>query len=365
MKAVCTQENLNKGLAIVSHIAGKNISLPILNNILIKARDGFLTLVGTNLDIGIKTKIRGKIESDGELTVQARLLTEYINLLSSQNITLIKKDNDIQIQTNEQNTVIKGQPADEYPIIPEVNETDGVLISKADFKQALDQVIFSASYDDTRPEISGVYIIVDNNKMFLVATDSYRLAEKQLEVSSSEYDHIDKIIPLRVLQEVLRVLGDKGDIKIYFSDNQVVFKMDETIIISRLIEGNYPDYKQIIPDGSKTKAEFNKNDLLKLVKAASLFTKTGINDILIEFEPKGEVKISAINTQLGENKSSMKADIKGEKNKIVFNYKYLVDGLQHMGSSKVELQITSPEIPAILKPVGSDDYMYLIMPIRQ
>ena len=366
MKFICTQENLLRGLNIVSHIAGKNINLPILNNILIKAEAGKINLSSTNLDIGINTAVRGKMETGGELTIQARLLTDYINLLAAgQNITIEKKENDLKLATETQETVMRGQAAEDYPIIPEMEEINEIGLSNQEFKQALGQVIFSASYDDTRPEISGVLFTLNDKQLIMAATDSYRLAEKKLKLGVKPGGDILKIIPLRVLQEVSRILEEEGEIKLYFNDNQVMFKTSDTKIISRLIEGNYPDYKQIIPTGYKTKINLDKNELIKLVKAASLFTKAGINDVLIDFNKKGQLEVSANNAQLGENKSKMMVAVEGESNKIVFNYKYLLDGLNNMPTKKITLEITSPEAPAVMRPAGEEGYLYLIMPIRQ
>ncbi|MFH1900004.1 MAG: DNA polymerase III subunit beta [Patescibacteria group bacterium] len=366
MKVICTQENLKKGLGIVSNIAGKNVSLPILNNILIKAKDGLLVFISTNLEIGIKTVVRGKIEKDGSLTVQAKLLNDYVNLLDNKNLELVKKESDLLIKNDGQETIIKGQEADEYPIVPEIEGVDGVVIKNKELKDALSQVVFSASYDDTRPELSGVLFNLDNDNITFAATDSYRLAEKSIKIlKQDKKETISKIIPLRVLQEVARILEEDGDTRLYFSDNQVIFKIAETVIISRLIEGNYPDYKQIIPESYLTKVEVDRIEIIKLIKTASLFSKTGINDVLLDFEKDGNINISAANVQLGENKSTVKADISGDKNNIVFNYKYLLDGLQNIASKKVILEMTSPDIPAILRPVNDDSYLYLIMPIRQ
>ena len=316
MKLKCTQENLIKGLNIVSHIAGKNVSLPILSNILLSVKDGMIFLISTNLDIGIKTLVRGKIEEEGELTVQAKLLTEYVSLLSLGNIELIKKENNLIIKTEMQKSVINGQAADEYPIIPEVKDVKGINLMAKDFKEVLSQVIFSAAYDDIRPELSGVLFSVDDESLVLVATDSYRLAEKKVEIDEKNEKQIktDKIIPLRVLHEILRILEENDKkIEIGFSNNQVVFRTGDTIIISRLIEANYPDYKEIIPKEWKTKAICDKNLLIRTIKTASLFSKTGINDVLLEFDKDKRVRISAANVQLGENKSSILAEIEGEK----------------------------------------------------
>ncbi|PIR05891.1 DNA polymerase III subunit beta [Candidatus Kuenenbacteria bacterium CG11_big_fil_rev_8_21_14_0_20_37_9] len=366
MKVICTQENLKKGLWIVSNIAGKNVSLPILNNILIRAENGMLVFISTNLEIGIKTIVRGKIEKTGSLAVQARLLNDYVGLLDNKNLELIKKENNLLIKNESQETIIIGQEADEYPIIPEIEDKEGVMIKNKELKEALSQVVFSASYNDTRPELSGVLFIFDGETIRFVATDSYRLAEKVIKLpQKNKKDVIFKIIPLRVLQEIMRILEEEGETKIYFSENQVVFRKAETVIISRLIEGNYPDYKQIIPETYLTKAEVERMEFIKLIKTASLFSRAGINDVLLEFDKTGKINISAANTQSGENKSIINTDIKGEKNSIVFNYKYLLDGLLNISSKRVFIEVTSADTPAILRPSQDDSYLYLIMPIRR
>lgn len=370
MKTICTQENLNKGLNIVSHIAGKNITLPILNNVLIQIKQGKFNLISTNLDIGIKTIIRGKVEEDGEITVPAKLFSEYVALLPTGNIELIKKDNDLVVKCGGgQESIIKGQEAEEYPIVPDMEEIKYFSLENKQFREAIAQVVFSASYDDIRPELSGVLFLCEGDKLIFVATDSYRLAEKAINTGkeSEKIGKIKKIVPLRVLQEILRILGDSYEkIEIGFNENQIIFKFNETVVMSRLIEGNYPDYKEIIPSGYKTRVVADRNDLIKITKTASLFSKIGINDILLEFNSReNNLKVSAANIQLGENKATLMAEIKGENNSVVFNYKYLLDGLQNIKSKKIVFELNSSDSPVLLKPEEEKDYLYLIMPIKK
>jgi DNA polymerase III subunit beta len=368
MKIECTQENLIKGLNIVSHIAGKNVSLPILNNVLLKAEKGKFKMISTNLDIGIKTIVRGKIEVEGELTVQARLLTDYISLLQQGNVVLEKKETSLFIKAGQQETVIKGQDAEDFPIVPEPEGENGFKLKAKDFKDFLTQVIFSASYDDVRPEFTGVLFNNEEDVLYLVATDSYRLSEKKIEAGADlkKIGKIRKIVPLRVLQEVLRIIDEKTEeIEILFNENQVVFKLDEILIISRLIEGNYPEYREIIPAEHKTKVFCDRNELIKNIKAVSLFSKTGINDIFLEFNKDQEVKISAANNQTGESKSSLKIELQGENNSVIFNYKYLLDGLQNIETKRIVFEINSSDAPVLLKQEGKEGYLYLIMPIRK
>ncbi|OGG87577.1 DNA polymerase III subunit beta [Candidatus Kuenenbacteria bacterium RIFCSPHIGHO2_02_FULL_39_13] len=369
MKVICTQENLAKGLNITSHIAGKNITLPILNNILIKIEQGKFSLISTNLDIGIKTLVRGKVEETGEITVPARLFSEYIALVSAGNIALTKKDNNLIISAGEQQTVIKGQEADEYPIVPDIEGVEYFSLESKEFKEILGQVIFCASYDDVRPELSGVLFLSQDDKLVFVATDSYRLAEKVISLGkeNEKVGQIKKIVPLMVLQEILRVLNDdQAKVEIGFNENQIIFKFDETIVISRLIEGNYPDYKEIIPGEHRTRAMVDRNNLIKIIRTASLFSKKGINDILLDFNSQErKLEVSAANIQLGENKATIGIESEGENNSVVFNYKYLLDGLQNMPSKKIIFEISSSDSPVILKAEGVKDYLYLIMPIRK
>ncbi len=365
MKFSCTQSNLINALYSVSNIVGKNVSLPILNNVLISAKQGKIRLISTNLDIGIKTSLRGKIEQEGEITIPAKLFMEYVNLIKDQTINLALQENDLLIKTENQQTVIKGQSADEYPIVPDIEDGDLLEVESNEFKNALAQVIFAASYDNIRPELTGVYFEIYQGELVLAATDSYRLAEKKIKISNNTVK-LSKIIPVRVLQEVLRLLKDEIKVKFGFSDNQVIFELEETKIISRLIEGNYPQYHEIIPKEYKTKIEINKEEIINGIKVSSLFSKSGINDVILDFNSKkGEVNISAANVQLGENKTVLKTKINGENNSVVFNYKYLLDGLQNINSKQVTIEIVNADSPAVIKPQDKDDYLYLIMPIRK
>ncbi len=365
MKFSCTQHNLSRALQAVSNIVGKNVSLPILNNILIKAEQTGIKLISTNLDIGIKTNLRGKIEKEGEITVPAKLFAEYVNLIKDETVNLMVKDNDLIIKTANQQTVIKGQSAEDYPIVPDVKNKEWIKINSDEFKDAVSRVVFAASYDNIRPELTGVYCQLYQGELILAATDSYRLAEKKIKLNSKNIK-LSKIIPVKVLYEVLRLIKDENDIEFGFNENQIVFKLEETQIISRLIEGNYPQYSEIIPKEYKTKVEVKKEDIINSIKISSLFSKIGINDVILDFNNQtNEINISAANIQLGENKSILKTKIEGENNSVVFNYKYLLDGFQNIDTKDVVIELVNADSPAIIKPKDKDDYLYLIMPIRK
>jgi len=323
--------------------------------------------MSTNLDIGIKTTIRGKIEKEGEVTVGAKILTDYIALIPAGNITIEEEAGKLIIKTENQETILNCQSAEEYPVIPWVNTEAGLTVDSLAFRDGLSQVINSASYEDIRPELSGVLMFINKDDLVLVATDSYRLAERKIKIKNNALDQEKayKIVPLRALQEVLRVCADNNkELNIGFSDGQVVFDFEETIIMSRLVEGNYPEYKEIIPTSWKTRVLIDKNALVAQVKAASLFSRAGINDILLDFS-KNSLSISAANSQYGQNKSKIETETEGGDNSVVFNYKYLLDGLQNISQKKILMEINSADMPVILRPDKADDYLYLIMPIRR
>jgi len=371
MKIICLQENLNKGLSIVSHLASGNITLPILNNILLKIEKGVLTLTSTNLEIGIQTQIRGKVEKEGSFTVPAQILSNYINLLPKEQISLELVENELIIKSKNSKTKIKGISTEEFPLIPKIEKRDGYKVKINDFKQALQQVIFAAYQEESRPEISGIlfnFNYPQSGKITLVATDSYRLAEKSLDLKEySKKENVKIIVPKNTIQELLRILTPEEDaLEIYLSENQILFYYNETELISRLISGQYPDYQQIIPQNYKTKTIINIENFIKIVKGASLFSQSGINDVNLEILPKeNKIIISSLNNQLGEYKSEVEGEIEGEENKIVFNYRYLLDGLLNINDNEVGLEIINDASPGILRPAEDKSYLYLIMPIKQ
>lgn len=381
---ICTQENLNQGLNIVSHIASKNTNLPILNNVLIQASENIIKLSATNLEMGVVCLIRGKIEKVGAFTVQSKLLTDYIALLPKEKISLgvgegvgISEGGEIlEIICKNYATKIKGMPAADFPLIPQLEKTNPYYCQVEDLKTAISQVIFAVSLNETRPEISGVLLEFNQDKLILAATDSYRLAEKSIKLKSkTDLKNQRVIVPARTFQELLRILSsfkeptaleEVDQVEIYVAENQILFVLGNIELISRLIEGQYPDYKQIIPQNYKTVNTLSIEELIKGVKTASLFARSGIYDIKLEvnFEAK-ELVVFSTNSQLGENISRLPSKIEGESNNILVNFHYFLDGLQNLEAEEVELKIVNANSPCALKPKGREDYLYIVMPIKQ
>jgi len=374
MKLTTLQENLKSGLFTVSHIAGKNINLPILSNIMIEAREGNIKLITTDLELGVVSKVRGKIEAEGSITVDAKLFSDYISLLPNQKIEIEKTDSKISIKCENYKTTIKGQESEEFPLIPQVDKKEHYTIKTEEFKKSLSQVVFAVSTSETRVELSGVLFNFQKDKLILAATDSYRLAEKKINIKTNSNEEKRIIVPAKTLQEVIRILSgikeselnEGGEMKFYISDNQILFEMGSTELVSRLIEGQYPDYTQIIPQNHKTTASINRGEFVRAVKASSIFSKTGINDVNLDFPiGKNQTVVSSASGQTGENITELTSNVSGGENSIVVNFRYLLDGINNINSENIKIELTDGNTPCILRGEKEDDYLYIIMPIKQ
>ncbi|MDD2732053.1 MAG: DNA polymerase III subunit beta [Candidatus Pacebacteria bacterium] len=374
MRLSILQEKLKEGLNIVERVSSKSLSLPILNNILISTEKNFLNLAATDLEVGINWWVLAKIEKEGKITIPSRLFSSFINLLPNKKIDIKEEKNNIFIECENYNTQIKGISADEFPIIPKINEGESVSFDINLFCQSVNQVVDIPVLSTTRPEISGVYFYFNKNLITITATDSFRLGEKKIFLKNSfnlkkEYS---LIIPQRAVKEIINIFGEKkGELKVYFSTNQIMFEsfMEETEhsqiqLVSRLIEGEYPNYKEIIPSKYATQIILDKNEFLNQIKAASLFSGKA-NEVKIKSGSGDKtIEISSQSSELGSNKSLIPAKIKGESVDISFNYRFLLDGILNIKSSEIIFELNSDSGPGVLKPVGDDSYIYVVMPIK-
>lgn len=372
MKFITLQENLKDGLNNVERVIGKNLTLPILNNILLETEKSFLKLSATDLEVGINYWILTKIEKEGGITIPAKFLSGFINSLPNEKIIFDKKDLLLDIECKSYKATIKGFSKDDFPIIPQIKEGDEIELDGKIFSEGLNQIVSIPVLSQTRPEISGVYIFLGKNLIKMAATDSFRLAEKTINFENPLEKEYSLIIPQKTVYELLQILSDKkGKLKIYFSPNQIMFEISmvetkhpQVQIISRLIEGEYPNYQEIIPQKYEAQAILTKEEFLNQIKVASLFSGK-INEVKIKTDPKaGVLEISSQNPELGENKSVISGKIKGEKQEISFNYKFLIDGLLNIKSSEVIFELNGEDGPAVLKPVGDESYLYVVMPIK-
>ncbi len=382
MKVIVLKENLNTGINIVARASGKNLTLPVLNNILISAEKNFLNLSATDLELGIKYWILTKIEKEGKITIPSKVLSSFVNFLPNEKLTLESKNQVLYISSENYKTQIKGQTAEEFPIIPKIEDKNSIELNCALFCEGLSQVVDFSIPNQTRPELSGVYLNFQKDKLQLAATDSFRLAEKNLyfeknnQRSTIHTQQISFILPQKTTREIINILSDKkGKLKLYYSSNQVLFEysMEETPhpqieIVSRLIEGDYPDYQGIIPKKYQAQVVLSKNDLLNQIKAASIFSGKS-NEVKIKVDSKrGGVEIISQNPEYGENRSFLRGnlDYKGaaKEMEVSFNYRFLVDGLLNIPTPKVVFELNGEDGPAVLKPESDQNYIYVVMPIK-
>ncbi len=356
---------MKKGLFIVSRIVGVGNPLQVLNNILLKTDQGRIKLSSTNLEIGVNTWVGGKIEQEGALTVPAKLINEYINNLPSDKVTLASKDNTtLSIESENYHTSIKGLSYEDFPLIPQVTDETFVKVDSAEFRNALAETIWASAANETQPEISGIFMAFEDDKVRIAATDRYRLAERTVQAMEAARGVKEVIIPSRTVTELYKILTiGKGEVEIYFSESQVLFKFDETELISRLIDGQYPDYRQIIPKGFKTTVDVDKNELVHALKAAALFAPDS-NNVTVEVKPNDGITVAASSMAAGENMAKIKAKVTGDENAAVFNFRYLLDCLNNLPETTVELKMINDASPAAITPKGRDNYIYIVMPIK-
>lgn len=377
MKFSCTRDNLYQGISIVSHLTSKNINLPILQNVLIKVDGGTVSLAATNLEIAVGCLVRGKVEETGELTIPSKLFYDYVSLLPNENITLQTEGQTMNIVCGSYKTRINGLPASDFPLVPVVKSDRVYRIPVETFHYLISQVLFAVATNEVRPELTGVSIKMEKDgketKLVCAATDSYRLAEVAV-VLATETNGEQVIIPAKTLGEMNRILSvfrDEVDVPTHvdmnLSDGQIVFKYGSVELISRTIEGKYPDYQQIIPKQFQTQAVLEREDFIKAVKTASLFSKTGLFDVTIEFsQPDGHVSIRSADATRGENIVICQAEITGKTNAVAVNHRYLLDGLAVMNTDKIMFQMIDAGNPCVIRPQnGLSSELYVVMPIKQ
>lgn len=374
MKISCTKENLTEALSLVSGVTGKNINLPILNNILIKVNENKIEFIATNLETAITVVVRGKAEEPGSFTVPARTLTDFVSLLPNQTINFDVKDNELLVACGKSATKIKGVSAEDFPIIPALPDGEGYLVSAALFRDALNKVLPAVARNDIRPELSGLFIFFDttNKQMVFAATDSYRLAEKKIKLEQGEKE-LKVIVPFRAAQEINHVLTSVGDgeekeknARILVSDNQIVVLFNNAEVISRLVEGQYPDYTQIIPKDFSTIVTIDTGKMVKEMKASGLFTTTGVNAVTLGIKPKQNImEISSTSSQTGEYNSELEVEVKGNEATVLLNNRYVLDGLNNFSTLETSLKINNGDSACLFAPKGDESYLYIVMPIRQ
>jgi DNA polymerase-3 subunit beta len=365
MKLTCLQENLHKGLSTVSRLVSTKGTLEILSHVLLKTEDGRLKLSATNLEIGINYKVGAKIEKDGEITVPAKLFSELVSQLPPGKMDINLDETTLYIKTGNFESHIKGLSSDEFPLIPKIKEDPTFKILAGDFKDAINLVSFAAAADETRPVLAGIFLKTQKGKLTLAATDSYRLAEKVVSLGSKDLKEIEVIVPAKSLVEVSRILDDpEKEVSVYLDESQIMVETDELEFTSRLVEGKFPDYKQIIPSEFETKAVFEKARFLNIIKVVALFSRESAGSVTLSVSPKGKIEAVSAGSQSGDSNASCDAEVTGKESEIVFNSKYLLDVLTTISEGELSLEISGKLNPGVLKKTSDKTYVYVIMPLR-
>lgn len=365
MELIVTQENLTHALSAVGRVANTKTQLPILSNILLRTDGSRLLVAATNLEIAITQYIGAKITKPGAITIPARLMSEFISSLPKESVELKVVNDNLHIKSGTYNSIINGYVADEFPELPTINESASIQysIKVEDFKKAVSQTIITSSSDSTRPVLTGVYWHSFENQLYLAATDGYRLSERRLVETKSE---LKVIIPTQTLQEVMRnITDDSSEIDILFDDTQVRFRINDAEIISRLIDGNFPDYRQLVPESSETTVTLNKSDFVRITKIAGLFAReSGGSVTLTADKMKRTLSIHSIASQMGENTSEATADVTND-GQITLNSRYLSEALSVIDGEKVEFSFSGKIAPCILKSTDPNtNYYHIIMPLK-
>jgi DNA polymerase-3 subunit beta len=362
MKLQVTQENLNKALNSVSRVASTRGTLPILSNVLFKTVDNRLSIAATNLDIAITHFIGSKVSEEGSITIPARLTQDFVSSLPPGVIDLKLDDYKLHISTDKYQSVINGVTAEDYPVMPAITDGKSWQISGKVLKVALQQVIMAASSDEARPVLTGVFVHSHEGKLYMVATDSYRLAEKVLMDTKED---VSLLIPASALQDLLRILGEYEDqVTVTHDDQQVLFKVGDVELVTRLIEGKFPDYRKLIPKEFASSASLKRSDLTNITKVSSLFARESAGSVTINLDgEKSEVSIRSVASQLGENTAAASADVTGDGT-ITLNSRYILDALHALGGEDVVFSFNGKLEPSVLRDPKGKDYLHVIMPLK-
>jgi DNA polymerase-3 subunit beta len=375
MKVSCLQENLAKGLSIVSRaVASRSTTLPVLSNVMLSTDNGRLRLSATNLEIGINTWIGAKVEEDGAITVPARTFGDLVNTLPPDRIDLelSVRTQTLHMRCGRSEANIKGIDAQEFPIIPTPEGTGHILIEPETLARMINQVAFAAATDESRPMLTGVLTKFDQDQLTMAAADGFRLSVRCATVSTPVSDPIQILIPAKALTELVRVSGSQEDpieITISPTRNQILFRLENTDLVAQLIDLQFPDYDQIIPKRSNTRTVVNAEELLKAGRAANIFAREAANTVRIHIVPgeeltPGHVSIAARSDETGDNLGEIDATVEGEEIEIAFNVRYLLDVLSVIDTQQIALETMSPSSPGVIRLVGDDDFIHVIMPMH-
>lgn len=383
MKLSCLQENLARGLGVVGRAVASRSTLPITQNVMLSSDQGMLRLSATNLEIAITTWIGAMIEEEGAITVPHRLVADLVNSLPSDRVDLDLRGPDpddpnsgggsvLHLSCGRSRTHINGASADDFPPIPQVDSGFATNIDPSVLRQGIGLVAFSAASDESRPVLTGVELKLEESNIVMAAADGFRLAVYTGQLSEPVADALKVIVPARTMQEIQRLASEQSapvQVTLSPEKGQVMFKLEHVEVVSQLLQGNFPNYDQLIPERYETRAVMELDDLKRATQSAAVFARDGSNIVRLEMMPQesgegGQLKVSARSEEVGDNLDVLDIDqLDGEDAKIAFNVRYLMEIVNVLGRGKVALEVTNSSSPGVFRPADSDRYVHVVMPM--
>lgn len=367
MKTIILKDNLKNGLDAVGRTTGTSANLPVLHSVLIQAYKNQIRLTATNLELALTKQVFGKIIEEGGIAVPYATLANIVNNISSERVNLETKGGVLVIKTDNYDATIQGVEEKEFPIIPDIEKSKGELELKgSDLKEALSKTVIAAEASDLRPEISGVLLAIEPNILKIVATDSFRLAEASIagNAMKNSFEQGMRItVPLKTAQELSRVIEGDEQMKILTDETQIIFESESLRLISRTIEGKFPDYETIIPKEFETTAAVSREELVSGLKLAGAFAGRN-NEVTLRIKDKKVLEIHSSDSNVGENKYLLPTKVEGADTEVIFNLSYLLDGIRSESEKEVIIGLNGEEKPSIIRSHASSDYFYILMPIK-
>ena len=366
MKVECLREKLAYAASKAERITGKNLTLPVLSCVLLEAKGSQITIRATNLDLGLEIVVPAKVEVEGKVAIPGALFNSFLSsLYDDKNVTLESQEGNITISTASNTTTLKSFPHEDFPTIPVVDTADRFVLRPKDFIEGLKSVWYSASISSIKPELSSVYIYSDAEHMSFVATDSFRLAEKKVLLTKAK-EFVNVLIPFKNVPEIIKVLENyEEEIEVGLDKNQISFEFNGVYLTSRVIDGIFPDYKQIIPKEFVTNVTILKQDLMNTLKISRVFSDQ-FNQISIKLMPaKNLIELKTRNNDLGESSNVIKATVEGDALEMNFNYKYIIDCFQSIDDSNILLKFSGPNRPLVITGASEQSFTYLVMPMNR
>ncbi|MDP3769435.1 MAG: DNA polymerase III subunit beta [bacterium] len=363
MKFLCVTEHLKRALANADRFTGKNITLPVLGNVLLEVEQNILRIIATNLESALQVTLHGSSSRPGKLCVPAKVLSSFIQSIGDEKTQIEERQGNMFIKTETRDTRINGVSSEDFPLIPHIKKSHSFVITASLLQAGLEQVLPAVSLSEFKPELGGIYINVSSSSVRLAATDTFRLAEKTIPFESqTKKDSFSFILPYKIAQEIVRVLGGEEEVAISIGENQILLETDGLMIVSRLTEGNFPEYGGIVPKNFETNCFINRDSLVGAVRASSIFASK-LQEVTTAIKGKN-LEVISLNQEVGEYKNILPCAPSGKDMVVGFNYRYLLDGLQATREDEIFLGLNGEQSPCLIKNKSDNSFLYVLMPIR-